>query len=154
MFGTERNDPFAQINSVSSRGARNPYLLDGQYHLRVEKCATLRSRDDKLFFIVELDILSSTNLERPEGLRVTWMTNLQRDMGPINTKRFLSAAMGIDPDSKQADEEITSDVARLAVGEDQPMKGMELYAQATTIQTKAGDPFLDVKWMPIVQTVE
>jgi hypothetical protein len=154
MFGTDRNDPFAAIDTANARGARNPYLLDGQYILKIHKCGMINGREGKLFFLAELDILASSNPDRPEGLRVSWMTNMKKDMGPVNTKRFLAAAMGIDPDSEDANKQITGDVARIAVSEENPLKDAEIAAQATTITTKAGDPFLDVKWQPVPQPGE
>lgn len=150
MFGTERNDPFASIDTANARGQRNPYLLPGQYHLNIEKCSSFTSREGKTFFLVELEIVQSDNLERPTGLKVSWMTNLKKDMGPINTKRFLAAAMGIDPDSDAANTEISADVARLAVSDAQPLKGVGIFAQCALVRTRQNEDFLDVKWLPVV----
>lgn len=149
MFNQERNDPFAAIDTANARGQRNPYLLPGQYHLRIDKCSSFESREGKLFWLVELEILSSDNPERPAGLQVSWMTNLRKDMGPINVKRFLAAAMSIDPDSDAANTEITSDVARLAVSDDQPLHNLEIFAQCSAVTTREGGDFLDVKWLPV-----
>lgn len=152
MFGTDRNDdPFAEIDSANANGSRNPYLLDGQFHLKIKKVQTFTSRQKVLFFLVEMEILASTNLERPEGMTITWMTKLTAEMGAVNVKRFLAAASGIDPDSPLANQEINSEVARYACSADQPLTGAELLAQCVTIQTKKGDPFLDCKWIPIAQ---
>jgi hypothetical protein len=149
MF-SERNDPFAAIDTANARGQRNPYLLPGQYHLRIDKCSCFESREGKLFWLVELEILSSDNAERPAGLQVSWMTNLRKDMGPINTKRFLAAAMSIDPDSDAANTEITKEVARLACSKEQPLHGLEIFAQCASVTTREGGDFLDVKWLPVV----
>lgn len=153
MFGQDRNDadnPFATIDQVDAAGSRNPYLLDGQYHLRIKTVKTFTSRDGILFFMSELEIISSNNADRQPGQLVTWMTKLKSDMGPITTKRFLAAANGIDPDSPQANVEITSEVAQFACSADQPLTGNELLVQCNTIETKKKTPFLDCKWIPIV----
>lgn len=148
MFN-DNNDPFAGVDEANAKGGRNPYLLDGQYLLQVERIDVIRSREKKTLFLIEMKILTSTNPDRPEGLLVSWMTNLDKDMGPISCKRALAAISGIDPNSDAANEEITSDVCRLAVSEEQPFKGAQVFAQAMTVQTKAKTDFLDVKWIPV-----
>lgn len=150
MFN-ERNDgddPFASIDGADPSGQRNPYLLDGQYCLRIEKCSMIKSRQKKTFFLVECVVEFSDNPERPMGMHITWMTNLDSDMGPVNTKRFLSAANGLDPSSPEAKTEITGEVAKLAVSNEQPLRGTKVYAQAQSVKTRDGGDFTDVRWEP------
>lgn len=142
------DDPFAGIDGADTTGQRNPYLLQGQYILRVQRVSHLRSRDGKLFFLTELEIVASDNPERPEGLVVTWMTNMLQDMGPINSKRFLAAVLGYDPEGDEANTEITAQVARVACSETNPLKGRQVRAQADNVKTRAGTDFLAVKWTP------
>ncbi len=148
MFN-DNNDPFAGVDEANAKGGRNPYLLDGQYLLEVEKIAVIKSREKKTLFLIEFKVLTSTNPDRPEGLMVSWMTNLDLDMGPISTKRALAAISGIDPNSDAANVEITSDVCRLAVSDENPFKGSQVFAQAMTVKTKKNTDFLDVKWIPV-----
>ena len=151
MFGPQQNDPFNAIDGADATGQRNPYLLRGQYLLRIVQCKSFESRQRKLFYLVELDVVQSDNHDRPEGMRVSWMTNLGLDMGPINVKRFLGAAMGMDPSDPKVNQEINSDVARMSVDDTQPLHGTLIYAQCSDITTKAGTPFLDVRWAPVAQ---
>lgn len=153
-FGED--DPFAGVDSANANGGRNPYLLDGQYLLEVETIKMIKTRERKRLFLIEFKVLTSTNPDRPEGLVVSWMTNMDSDMGPVNTKRVIAALSKIDPNSEEANTEITADVCRLAVSDEQPFKGEQVFAQATTVRTKKIDTktgeagfFLDVRWMPV-----
>lgn len=141
-------DPFAAVDTVDAQGQRNPYLLEGQYLLKVERIELKVSRDRVQYYLVELSVVYSDNPERPQGMMVTWMTKLFSDMGPINVKRFLAALYGIDPNSEQANTEITSDVAKLSVSPEQPCVGMMIQAQCQMIETRANQPFLQVSWRP------
>jgi len=152
MFVSDRNDdPFAEIDKANANGQRNPYLLDGQYHLKIEKCSLIKARNKDLFYLVEFEILGSDNDERPIGMKVSWMSKMNTDMGPINCKRFLAAANGLDPNSEAANTEITQEIARLSVDASQPLAGTELYAQAVTTAQK-NDPektFTNIRWEPV-----
>lgn len=146
-FGED--DPFAGVDSANAKGGRNPYLLDGQYMLEVLKIDMIKTRERKLFFLIEFKILTSTNPDRPEGLIVSWMCNMGNDMSAINIKRVVAAMSGIDPNSDEANTEITADVCRLAVSDEQPMTGQQVFAQAQTVKTKKNTDFLDVRWIPV-----
>lgn len=153
MFG-DRNeeDPFASIDDVDANGGRNPYLLAGQYLLECDKLKVFTSKDGILYFLAELKILGSNNPERPEGLVISYMTKMKSEMGPINIKRLIAALNGIDPASPEANAEITGDVCKLAVSAEQPLKGFQVYAQATDSTSRDKNPFLDIKWIPVAPT--
>jgi len=150
MFGQgqSRNDPFAEIDNVTTQGQRNPYLLAGLYLLQIQRTILFESREHKLFFLAELLIVESDNPERPPGMLCSWMTDMRKDMGPINVKRLLAAALDYDVESDEANEQITSDVARFAVSDAQPLRQREIYAQASDTTTRDNKPFLAVKWIP------
>lgn len=158
MFNDNSNDPFAGVDEANAKGGRNPYLLDGQYLLQVEKVQMIQTRPParKRLFLVELKILTSTNPDRPEGLLVSWMTNVDLDMAPVNIKRVVAAMSGIDPNSDEANTEITGEVCRLAVSDENPFAGVQVFAQVQTVDTKKIDPvtklpgrFTDVRWIPV-----
>lgn len=146
-------DWFAAIDEADAKGQRNPYLLKGQYLLQVQHIELKKARDKTVYYLVELKILWSDNPDRPEGMTVTWMPKTSSDMGPINIKRFLAACYGIEPNSDQANSEITRDVAAMSVSPEQPCTGIQVQAQCDDTTTRDGNPFLVVNWIPVPQPV-
>lgn len=150
MFNDNADDNiFGSIDNADARGQRNPYLTDGNYLLQIKGCTLKKARTKRNFYLVEFTILESDNEERPAGMTVTWMTDVDNDMGPINIKRFLAAAAGIDPNSEEANKEITSKVAMLSVSSDQPLAGAQIYVNVQTVTTKAGSNFSEHRWQPV-----
>lgn len=132
---SSEEDMFSSIDKASAGGQRLPYLVEGQYLLEVEVIRAFRSRNKDSFYIVEFLILQSDVEERPVGLRASWMTKMNSDMGPVNIKRFLGAAVGLTV-VEEIDREVTSDVARFSASDEQPMTGVQVHCQCTKITTK------------------
>ena len=149
MFNENEEDIFASIDKVDARGQRNPYLIEGDYLLEVEKIQLKKARDRRVFYLVEAKILESNNAERPIGMTVSWMTDVDQDMGPINIKRFLAACIGIDPNSEEANTQVTSAAAKLSVSDEQPLTGEKVYVSVVATTTKSGKPFSEHRWQPV-----
>lgn len=114
------------------------YFLPGVYKVQVLRVKEGKTRKGDDFVVVESKILESSNPERPAGLDVGWMLMLKQDMAMINLKQFLQAALD--------EENVTEDDVLEAIGEDNPLAGLELGVQASTIQTRSGNPFTKVTW--------
>ena len=149
MFNENETDIFGAIDKADARGQRNPYLVDGNYLLEIDKVQLKKARDKRTYYLVEAKILESDNNERPIGMMVTWMTDVDNDMGPINIKRFLAAVCGIDPNSEEANTQVTSASARLSVSDEQPLTGEKVYVSVVTITTRAGSTFSEHRWTPV-----
>jgi hypothetical protein len=150
MFDRNTFDPFAEIDKADAAGARNPYLLPGKYLLKTKKLAVFMSREKKLLFLAEFLIEQSNNPDRPEGMTVSWLTPMVSDMGPVNIKRLIAALNGIATDDPRANTEITGEVTKFAVSDDQPLKDTQVWAEAANIVTKKKqEEFLVVNWAPV-----
>jgi len=139
---------FANVNTAdaTSAGNRRPYFLEGTYRVRVVKCAAISSRTGIPFFIVEAEILESNHPERPPGMVCAQVIKMATDMGPINVKRFIAAANGIDPNSNEANEQVNEEVCEYAVSDEQPLTGIELGLQCVNTQTQRGTDFTIHHW--------
>lgn len=138
---------FRGMNDADPAGTRNPYFLEGKYVVRIVSCATIASRLNVPFFIVESEIMESTNEELPVGVTVSTLYNLQKDMGLPNVKRFIGVANGLT-DPEEIKEQVTEEVAELTVSEEQPLTGVILRVNARKHVTKKGDEIVVVDWMP------
>lgn len=152
MFKKEFNPTrrvFAGIDDVDPNGQRNPYLEEGSYVLEVESCRILDSRDKRTYYLVELKVIESDNDSRPADMMVTWMTDLDKDMGPVNVKRFIAAVNGIDPNSPQAKSEITEEICEFSISDDQPLKGMQVFCEVVKVETRQKTEFSEHRWRPL-----
>lgn len=141
---------FGSINNVdaTAAGNRRPYFLEGTYRVRIVKSAAFNSRMGIPFFVVEAEILTSNNPERPAGMICAQVIKLSTDMGPINVKRFIAAANGIDPNSAEANEEVDEDVCEYAVSDEQPLAGIEMGLQCVVTKTQKNADFTIHHWEP------
>jgi hypothetical protein len=141
-----------KADATSSNGSRNPYFEAkskseaGRFLLEIValKLATRQGT----YFIVEAKALESNVDACPTGETYSWVCDLLKDLGPLNVKRFLAAASGLDPKSKEANEEIDDKLAELSVGEEQPFSGERVVLRTRHIMTKADRPFTVHDWFP------
>lgn len=135
---------------VTTAGNRLPYFLEGRYKVRIDTCKAIVSRNGIAFFVVEATILESNNPERPAGSRCSWLQKIQTDMGPVNIKKFVGAANGLDPASEEVNREVNQDVVEYVVSDDQPLAGTVMPLQCVLTETKAGNPFTIHNWEPAI----
>ena len=141
---------FGNMGSVdaTAAGNRRPYFLEGTYKVRVVKAAAFNSRTGIPYFVAEAEILESNNPDRPAGMVCAQVIKLATDMGPINVKRFIAAANGIDPNSQAANEEVNEDVCEYAVSDEQPLAGIEMGLQCVLTATQKGGDYTIHHWEP------
>lgn len=141
---------FGQVDNVSAGGQRLPYLLPGQYLLQIDKIIFMITRPPKRapMYIVEFTILDSNTEERPAGMQVSWSTKLNIDMGPINMKRFVGAAVGFGL-VEEIDANIDSKICKYSTGGDQPFTAVQVHCQVSMTTTKEGKPFTEHRYAPV-----
>ncbi len=130
---------------VTQAGNRLPYFLEGHYKVSVHKVKGQPDRNGNPFFVVEAEILESNNVERPPGTKCSWVCKMNNDMGPINVKKFIAAANGVDPSTPEANE-VTGEDCEYACSDEQPLTGTIMGLQCSMTTTKAGNPFTIHNW--------
>lgn len=142
---------FAEVDNVSAGGQRLPWLLEGQYVLQIDKIIFLITRPPKRtpLYIVECTILESNVESRPVGMQVSWSTPLNIDMGPVNMKRFVGAAVGF-ASVEDIDKSIDSKTCKYSTTADQPFTAVQVFCQVIPIKTREGKDFSEHKWSPIM----
>jgi hypothetical protein len=117
------------------------YVLPGVYRFKVLACKHINMRTGKQAFVVELEILESTNADRMPGTTCSWMVTLDKEPALGNIKQFVTVAAPCN------ENQVNEAAILLIVGEQNPLKGRVLRCSATEITTKAGRPFTKVKWL-------
>ncbi len=117
------------------------YVLPGVYRVKLLACKHIRTRTQKDAFVVEMEILESSNKERQPGSVMSWMVTMDKEPALGNVKQFISVAVPCAMD------QVNEEGVLYIVGEKNPLKGRVLRIAATEIQTKAGRPFTKVKWL-------
>lgn len=140
-------------------GMGGVYFKDGKYVVQVLRVFMLKSRNREDLFIVETVILWSTNLERPAGMKCSWVVNMKLDAALGNIKEFLAACNGADPRNESEvrlvfqdaqGRDTTEAMAELSVSPDNPLAGVQVCLDATTKEkkTKPGEVFTLHTWSP------
>lgn len=126
------------------------YFLPGTYEVSVCKAFLMTSRKGTPLIVVEAEVLSTDVPSRPVGTRASWVVNMTQDAAASNIKSFIAAAIGINPgDQNRVDEEVTPDFVEQAFSDDNPLEGVKLRLQCSTIKTKAGTDFTRHMWSPM-----
>lgn len=132
------------------------YFEPGSYLVEINRVKTGQTRKKKDYFAVECKILESSCKERPVGSDCTWMLLFEWDSTLGNVADFLRAAFfakaeqdGEDIDAEDPSEiDVDEDDAEEAIGEDQPLAGVQLRVVATNKKTNSGGDFTIVKFTP------
>lgn len=148
LFGSD----FGTVDAAQSGGV---YLKSpGIYVLRIVKIKVDEARAGFPYFLAEFDIVESSHPELVVGTRASWMATMKnqtfKDTFRANVKGFVLAALqGSQPQVRS--ENINDQVIAAVTGEQQPLTGVLVRAQATNIETKAGNPFTKVMFQPYQQ---
>lgn len=138
------------VGDADATGDKKPWFEAGKYFVRIDSVQGRDGRGGKVWFIVEAELLeieSTTDEDKMKVGKVYSQTiNFSQDMGPINVKRFILAAMGLDPSDSENNDKVGEEEVDLAVSEEQPLAGIELWLQCDQIQTKSGNPFTKYTW--------
>lgn len=152
-MGTRRRkrSRWTGIGDANAAGDRKPWFEPGLYDVEIQQCNGVEGRKGGLFFVVEAKVLKIYETSEPKKMRkgsvYSQIINFDKDMGPINVKRFILAAEGLDPNEADNSDEVGEEEVEYAVHEDQPFAGTRLRLQCDLITTKAGNPFTKYTWM-------
>lgn len=142
---------FKNIETASAP-AQARYFADGTYVCELHKFVQGESRRDSTPYVaVEATIKEVTNsyddsdgdvVSNKAGERVSWVVMCRQKetfLGAV--KGFVAAASGVDFD------DVTTDMCEdLSAGDGTELSGIEVIADAKTITTLKGRPFMKVIW--------
>lgn len=121
------------------------YISPGLYKAKIVKVKQAATRQKRPFYVVELNILESSNLkDHPIGSDASWMVMLDQDAALGNIKHFISVASDTPIDDVQSAD------AEDSCSEANPLGGTEIRLTATNIKTKSSGytkDFTKVKFM-------
>lgn len=126
---------------------RLPFMYPGNFTLAVREIAHYPSskKKNEEWFRVDFDIVEGAQRGKTA---VTWLVKMSlADEDAIeralrDIRSFVRALMG-------EEEHISRDLMLRLTGQDQPAKGMTLYAECEEITTQAGKPFNKVRFSPM-----
>lgn len=142
------------LDTAMPEGQRGEFFEEGAFHVRLEKVSMINSRKGKTLYTIECEVIASDNPDQPAGTRCTAMVDMtNRDMRDKNLLTFLAAVMGYDPGTFPRGTlppvgGSWSNLARMTLGRDQPLRGRELAVRVVTRDTRAGGEFNDLGWLP------
>lgn len=140
---------YSKVTGAKAAGDKKPYLLPGQYTVRIDKVKDVDGFEGDLFFVIEMEILKSSNEDVEVGKLFSQVIKYNQSMGPVNVKRFILCANGLDPDDPDNDDEVGEDEVELVLSDEQPLTGVEMELQCDVIETKKGTDFTKHTWFPI-----
>ena len=129
---------FANIETAAAP-AQQRYFADGTYLVELHKFVQGSSRRDNTPYVaVEATVLEVTNGDE----RVSWVVMCrQKETFLSAVKGFVAAASGVDYG------DVTSEMCEeLSQGDGSAISGIEVVADAKTITTLKGNPFMKVIW--------
>ena len=136
---------FANIETASAP-AQARYFADGTYLCELHKFVQGSSRRDSTPYVaVEATIMEVSNGgedSNTPGERVSWVVMCrQKETFLSAVKGFVAAASGVDYG------DVTADMCEeLSAGDGSAISGIEVIADAKTITTLKGNPFMKVIW--------
>lgn len=152
--GGQQEDPFSGLDTAMPEGQRGEFFEEGSFHVRIEKTTLITSRKGKTLYTIETEVIASDCPEQPAGTRCTAMVDMSnKDMRDKNLLNFLAAVMGYDPGTFARGTlppvgGSWSNLARMTLGNDQPLRGRELAVRVVTRDTRSGGEFNDLGWLP------
>lgn len=135
---------FSGIEQTAADQGRLPFLGPGSYLLKVDRVGSFKSKKPPYnpFFVVDFDVLAagegSTNAE---GSRASWLVNMIHSPALGNIKAFTLATV---PDLTE--EEVTEEAMEAMLGDDQPLRGLQVKCEAYNKKTASDKDFTAVTW--------
>ena len=127
------------------------FQAPGIYVASIAKIKVDQARAGFPYFLVEFDLVESSHPQLAVGARVSWMATLKnathKDTFRSNVKGFVLAALQAQRPATTS-QEITDAVIAAVTGEQQPLTGIRIRAQAANITTREGKPFTKVTFQP------
>lgn len=144
------------------------WFKPGNYTVKIKACKVVESsQDNRAFFIVETEVLESTNPDITPGMDRSQAIDLTKVMGMPNVKGFVAAASGVDPYTEGLDEQVEAEWARrlaeqgvtekidyeqiceLIISELNPLRGQVMQLECVNItKKKDGGDFTKHNWQP------
>jgi hypothetical protein len=169
-------DAMADSIGSAKRGRGGIYFLDGVYPiLFADKIQPQKNRHNEDQIIGEYDILESEVEERAPGTRVSQIYNLtkHRETAPGNARAMIGALLGVkEEDLVNVPEEqrpviakilglkveqcaaIDGGIIRKVLGDENPLHGRIVRAQATVVKTKKNEDFTRVDFFPLPEDMQ
>ena len=135
----ENDSMFDGIESarVSEGGV---YFKPGAFKVRILGVKALKDRKGVGTFVVECELIESSEPSLPRGTVTSWVVKLDKEPALGNIKAFAAAATGSTP------KEVTAESIKLIVSEGNPLRDTIMKASASNIKTKSGADFTKVTW--------
>lgn len=143
-------------------GGARLYFETGRYIVQIDNCKETSADGFRGYpsFIVECEVLQSTNPKRPPGCCPGWVQPIkqdkkQRDKALANIKQFWSAILGwpdlIDPSTGQLQK--LKDLCEHATSQANPLAGIKLGLVASGKKLYDGGDFTLHEWYPLTDFV-
>jgi len=152
-------------SKVSKSGS---YFEEGSYKIKIKVAKLIISQEDKTpFFIIETEVLESTNDKIKPGAERSQVIDMDNVMGQPNAKSFIAAVSGVDASnenaaalvsrywSKKLGQEISFDqICELCVSDANPLEGtvmdLECYVRRNKKPRADGTfgTFTKHNWLP------
>lgn len=132
------------------------YFAEGSYIVRIEKLLFKPNRNGRDMFIIETEVMESSNADRPVGCKPSQVIPMDQDAAWGNIKQFLGAVFGMaDPDTYVPDDGSSvgdwwERQAEHVISDAQPLKGIQMKLVCTKIQTRAGNDFTKHEWGEVI----
>lgn len=92
---SERGEYLTPVYEKAADGS-NQYKCPALYTLKVKRCTWKETREKKQFYIVEAEVVSSSNPDVPVGCTRNWMQSMDNDSGNSSAPAFVFACIGLD----------------------------------------------------------
>lgn len=117
------------------------YFRPGVFKARILAVKALKDRKGVGTFVVECELLESSEEALPVGTIASWVVKLDKEPALGNIKAFAAAASGVTA------KDVTAKAIELIVSEGNPLRDTVLKVSAQNIKTKAGGDFTKVTWL-------
>jgi len=126
------------------------YPLEGIYPiLRIDTLKVITTREDRVFFVADIEIIKSIVQGRPNGSCMTWMAPFDNEAARNAIKSFIAAVVACKVEA------VTGADIREACGEGNPAHGRLVRLEATTIETKkTKQPFTKCQWSSLADEIQ
>jgi len=135
-----------KVDEAKAAGDKLPNMLPGTFKVRIDRIKDFEGFQGDLFYIIEFEVLESSNEDIEVGKFYSQVIKYNQTMGPINVKRFVMAASGLDPNDSENEEAIGAEEVEESLSDEQPFSGLVMDLQCDNITTQKNKPFTKYTW--------
>lgn len=150
---------WSKVGEAKASGDSLPNLLMGEpigtraeCVVRITNIKDVDGRSGDLFFIIEFEVLETSNDAILKGRQYSQVIKYNQDMGPVNVKRFILAVNGLDPNDPDNEEAFSEDEIEDAIDgaiSEGLLNGTEMPLSVEVVETKKKkEPFTKHTWHP------